>query len=632
MTKEEYKSGMFHASGLPKVETSTKTSLQPSSMPKNPDATLTTTSSTSPQKKPITVMSKTKPSGEISPAHAITPVKTGASQPGPLSAPEKTSTANLNAVASSSQPATQSKPVITPVTVGATQATPAKASEKVIHIEHDKLKPLSKTLSALGESLNKAHDKGELEEEKYALDSDIHNLLKTIGKLKSQVDNLRNDQAQLGSSDALGSSQLGTISVAPSQSQSTGKSNNQSSLSTPSTSQSTQSSANTDQSQSTSGNESGPSKSLGSKSESGGQIPLKLRIVDKIANKQQKNATTLHLELSDKFKTAKNVGKPSSQSPSLGTTKGNSSVSQDTPVQSTISVPSTDNIRAGANSLNSTVFAADKAAPQRPLPAKVVQQTTLLPSEDVKVSHTTSSKQSQSNTASKQPQQDTGINGDAQNTKPSNVAAGNMLKTSQLSAKPQSLTQAERATTNAKQTTNVLGNGKLNLPLTTTPKIVKAPASQLATNVATTATLQGTNPTKPNHQTNALSQQTVIQKVKPTTSKPATHVTAPQSNTLLPTESKVAPQQPLPSNTSPQSVITDGQAKLPQSNTITQQSLHENPIEKAAGQLASTNPSTTADNQRQRPTQKAKDFTAIESQLAKIVQTQQATEKSTIPG
>ena len=631
MTKEEYKSGMFHASGFPKVETSTKTSPQPSSMPKNPDATLTTTSSTSPQKKPITVMSKTKPSGEISPAHAITPVKTGASQPGPLSAPEKTSTANQNAVASSSQPATQSKPVITPVTVGATQATPAKASEKVIHIEHDKLKPLSKTLSALGESLNKAHDKGELEEEKYALDSDIHNLLKTIGKLKSQVDNLRNDQAQLGS-DALGSSQLGTISVAPNQSQDTGKSNNQSSLSIPSTSQSTQSSANTDQSQSSSGNQSSPSKSLGSKSESGGQIPLKLRIVDKIANKQQKNATTLHLELSDKFKTAKNVGKPSSQSPSLGTTKGNSSVSQDTPAQSTISVPSTDNIRAGANSLNSTVFAADKAAPQRLLPAKVVQQTTLLPSEDVKVSHTTSSKQSQWNTASKQPQQDTGINGDAQNTKPSNVAAGNMLKTSQLSAKPQSLTQAQTATTNAKQTTNVLGNGKLNPPLTTTPKIVKAPASQLATNVATTATLQGTNPTKPNPQTNALSQQTVTQKVKPTSSNPATHVKAAESNTLLPTESKVAPQQPLPSNTSPQSVITDGQAKLSQSNTITQQSLHENPIENAAGQLASTNPSTTADNQRQRPTQKAKDFTAIESQLAKIVQTQQATEKSTIPG
>ena len=179
--------------------------------------------------------------------------------------------------------------------------------------------------------------------------------------------------------------------------------------------------------------------------------------------------------------------------------------------------------------------------------------------------------------------------------------------------------------------------------------------------------LQDVNPAKANPQTSTIPQQslTTTQKVKPSPPKTSKQITAPQTNTVsqesmatsqkpsppkttvqitvpqtstVPQESMATLQKQLPSKItlqiSPQTGTSTGQAKLPQSNTIMQQPLHQSTTQNTAGQLGSTTPVTGSLTKTPPGQQKAKDFTAIENQLAKIVKTQQekATEKSTIPG
>ncbi len=685
MTREEYKTGMFRASGLPKADTSSTTSPQPSTSV----ISGTTASSTAPaeNKKPMTAISGTKPTGGNLPAPKTSSETSRVNQPASSLAPDKTSTGNQQIV-TSSQPATQTKPANPPDTAVGTQATPTKEGNKVIHIKHNKFKPLSKTLSALGERLNTAHAKGELKEGNYALDSDIQNLLKTIGKLKSQVDSLRNDQTQLGSNDALGSNQSGTVSEVPSQSKDTHVSNNQSPSSMASTSQSLHSSEYAGQSQTTTVNETDSRKGVGnstlSKADLGRQIPLKLRIIHPVANKQQKNATILHLKLSDKIKQAKNksLGKPLLQNPSIGNIATNSVSQNTTLVQPANPVLSkqTTSIEAPKRLDNFRTASTGSAANQAPIPQRA-QQTNLpssandaqqnsqtkVPNGDVKVSPSTNIasggnvKQPQLNTGSKQ--QDMKNTEAPKNSKATNVASGNTL--------PQSLNQAQTAITDghAKQPTNALDNAKQ----TTSPTVsqtAKTPSRVLTTGGAPVwQPLLDVNPAKANPQTSTIPQQslTTTQKVKPSPQKTAKQITAPQTNTVsqesmatsqkpsppkttvqitvpqtstVPQESMATLQKQLPSKItlqiSPQTGTSTGQAKLPQSNTIMQQPLHQSTTQNTAGQLGSTTPITGASSLTKTPPgqQKAKDFTAIENQLAKIVKTQQqkATEKSTIPG
>ncbi|CAB3996086.1 partial [Paramuricea clavata] len=672
MTKEEYKTGMFHASGLPKVDTSSMTSSQPSSTSEG--TTLPTTSSTPPAKKPLIAMSETKPSGENVPAPETSPDTSGAGQPASSLALDRTPNGNQQVV-TSSQPATQSKPAIPPKAGVTTQATPTKATNKVLHIKNGRFKPLSKTLSTLGESLNKAHSKGELNEGSYTLDTDIHNLLSTIGKLKSQVDSLRNDQEQLGDNDAVWSKQSGTVSGSPSQSEATHGSNSQSSSSMAPTNQSLHSSEYAGQSQSNTDNES--SKGHGDNTKTDSSHLLKLRIVGQTANKQQKNATILHLKLSDKIKAAKNkpVGKSLGQNPGVGNinTATTDSVSHDTTLaQPTNPVPS-----GQTTSIKAPQKPANIGNGEIPITSTEAKQNKNLANVDG-ISQSANAKL-------KRPQQTNLLspaNGAQQNVKTTAPSGG--VKVSQ------STNTASGAT--VKQPTNALDNGKQTLSPATT--------SQPKTS------LQDASPTKPNPQTNTLPQQSVstTQKAKPSPSKPTTQLTVPQTNTLpqesiatsqklLPSAtqtssqggsttgqakppqsntivqqplqesivphktlantpgSSTAPQNPLPSatKTSPQGGSTTGQAKPPQSNTIVQQRLQERivphttlaktPESSTTPQkplpskpITQTKPNAGASSLIQRAAQhKTKDFTAIESTLAKIVKTQQATPKSTVP-
>ena len=617
MTREEYKTGMFHGSGLPKVDTSSMTSPQPSSTSEG--TTLPTTSSTPPAKKPLTAMSETKPSGENVPAPETSPDTSGTGQPASSLAPDRTPTGNQQVV-TSSQPARQSEPAIPPNAGVATQATPTKATNKVLHIKNGKFKPISKTLSTLGESLNKANSEGELNEGSYALDTDIHNLLSTIGKLKSQVDSLRNDQEQLGGNDAVWSKQSGTVSESPSQSEATHGSNSQSSSSTAPTNQSLHSSEYAGQSQSNTDNESG--KGLGNNTKTDSSRLLKLRIVGQTANKQQKNATILHLKLSDKIKAAKNkpVGKPLDQNPGVGNinTVATDSVSHDTTLaQPTNPVPS-----GQTTSIKAPKTPANIGNGEIPLSLTEAKQNKNLANVDGTTQNVNAKRPQQTNLLSP-------ANGEQQNVQ--TTAPSGDVKVSQ------STNTGSGAT--VKEPTNALDNVKQ----TTSPATTSQPKTSL----------QDASPTKPNPQTNTLPQQSAstTQKAKPSPSKTTTQITVPQTNTL-PQESIATAQKPLPSaiQTSPQDGSTTGQAKPPQSNTIVQQPLQESivphktlantPETSATPQeplpskpITQTKPNAGASSLIQRAAQhKTKDFTAIESTLAKIVKTQQATPKSTVPG
>ena len=77
------------------------------------------------------------------------------------------------------------------------------------------IKPLSASLSALSESLNKAQSAGELKEGNFTLTNDIQNLLKHITSLKTQADDLRSSgkESEIEQSDArpaVGQSALNT--------------------------------------------------------------------------------------------------------------------------------------------------------------------------------------------------------------------------------------------------------------------------------------------------------------------------------------------------------------------------------------------------------------------------------------
>ncbi|XP_028414775.1 uncharacterized protein LOC114537864, partial [Dendronephthya gigantea] len=242
MSKEEYKAGMFHASGLPKGDTSSTTPQQPLSQAtsdiisdKKPPAAPSTLIVSA--KKPLTAVSNTKaPEGNL-PVSKTAPEAFGVTQPVSSPATDKSPSASqqTSSVKNSPKPAERSKPDNLPGNGATTQAMPVKtANDKVIHIKQDRFKPLSKTLSTLGESLNKAHSTGELHEGSYALDGDIQNLLKTIGKLKSQVDNLKSDELASGNNDieiTSDNNKPGIVSKPSSQSQEGSESSSQSSSS-----------------------------------------------------------------------------------------------------------------------------------------------------------------------------------------------------------------------------------------------------------------------------------------------------------------------------------------------------------------------------------------------------------------
>ena len=89
------------------------------------------------------------------------------------------------------------------------------SQHKVIHLTSVNIKPLSASLSALSESLNKAQSAGELKEGNFTLTNDIQNLLKHITSLKTQADDLRSSgkESEIEQSDArpaVGQSALNT--------------------------------------------------------------------------------------------------------------------------------------------------------------------------------------------------------------------------------------------------------------------------------------------------------------------------------------------------------------------------------------------------------------------------------------
>ena len=661
MTKQEYKTGMFHGSSLPKVETSSKP--QPTTTAGNSN-TATPSSSPANSEKPLNSVSETNPSTDKLPALKTSPETTGSSQPAPLLAPDKTPAGNQQVI-TPSLPATQPKPAVKPDVAATAQTTQVKPNNKVMHIKHNKLNPLSKTLSRLGEKLNKAHAEGDLNEGSFALDNDIQNLLKTIGKLKSQVDNLRNDQVNLGKDgdEMLSSSQSGTSSESPTQSHGARVSNSQSPP--VSTSQSTHSSEYAIQSQSSTVNKSYPNKELANNTLlKSGHMPLKLRIVGPRPNKQQKNVTILNLRLSDKIRPVRNksLGTPLVLKPATGKTDpvATNSVAHDTTLpQSNSSTPTAQtvvsitappkppspiqNTYISLNSKESTSqnknLASGSLQNTKPDP-KPSQQTNLQSTNDVQsntqqtatggnvkvgpsanLASGVPENQPQVNTAVKEEQKDIPNAGANTGTKPAlSTSTTDAIKVSQPSNSPpqtSSLKQENKDTT------------EKSLPSQPTSQITLIPHSGTTYNAKANTitpqsnTLQNPSPPKVTNQISPIIQ-------NGTTPKTETNTITKQPNTI---------QTPLPSTNanllSPQIGTKTGNAELQKPNT--QNFLHESTIlnaklENTPALLPNTRPNVPLKTNFIKTPVSHKDFAAIENNLAHNGGKQQPVVKSSIPG
>lgn len=661
MTKQEYKTGMFHGSSLPKVDTSSNP--QPTTTSGNSD---TTTSTPAINEKPLNSVSETKPSIGKLPALKATPDTSGSSQPAPLLAPDKTSTGNQQVIAPS-LPATQPKPVVKPDVAVTTQATQVKPSNKVIHIKHNKLNPLSKTLSRLGEKLNKAHAEGDLKEGSFALDNDIQNLLKTIGKLKLQVDNLRNDQANVGKDgdDMLSSSQSGTSSEPPNQSHGTRVANSQSPSYMASISQSTHSPQYAGQSQSSTVSESHTNKKPGNNTLSkSGRMPLKLRIVGPRPNQQHKNVTILNLKLSDKMKPVRNksLGTPVVLKPATGNTVpvATSGAAQDTTLpQSTSSTPTGQTVAITAppnppspiQNTDISLNSKGSTGQNKNLASGSLQNTKPdpKPSQQIKLPQQTSNVQSDTQEAAtsgnvklsppaklpsgvseSQPQVNTGLKQAQKDIPNAEVSTGSKPA---LSTSTTDVAKVSQQGNSPPQTSSLKQDSKVTtqkpLPSQPTSQISPMPHSGTTynakpnTNTQQSTTLQNPSPPKVTNQVSPIIQSG----------------TAPKAETSSITKQPNTIQTPLPStNTkqlSPQIGTTTGNTELQKPNT--QNLLHETTIpnanlENTPAQLPNTRPSVPTKANFIKTPVSHKDFAAIENNLAHNGGRQQPVVKSSIPG
>lgn len=330
MTREEYKTGMFHAVDAPKADTSSIQSPKPS--------TITTSN--------LATMDNSKP------------IKTVPDQPKTWASAKSTSN-ELNPP----PPAIQPPPGKSPDTTIPTQAKPIKPANIVTQIKDEKLKPLSQRLSTLGETLNKAHATGKLKEGSSTFENDIQNLLKTVGKLKSQVDRLRSDQTEVGSID--------TLSQPESYPEIPPKTISQSAPSFTSTSQLQQTSTHAAQSVSNKVGGSDWRENVGKNNtltKPGINIPLTLRILDQTTNKNQTTAKILLLNLSDKLKPAENKSL-SVQEPSTATLATNS-VSEN---------PSTAEAHNNLNGAIQSISKTQSTSSQNKIPNPQVLQQTNVP-------------------------------------------------------------------------------------------------------------------------------------------------------------------------------------------------------------------------------------------------------------
>ena len=629
MTAEEYKTGMFHVGGLPNTE-----STQPSSTSENPDTTLSTASNTEQKnEKPLTTTS----AGGNLPEHKTSTESLMTGQPESSSTPDTTSTRKQPEV-TSSQLVNQSQPVVLPDTVK--QAKPVQTS-KVVNIKQSKFKPISNTLSALGESLNNAHAKGELKEG--SLDTDIQSLLKTIGKLKSQVDTLRNDETHLSGSDD--GSQSG------SQSEGTHMSNSlsSSSLSIPSASQSMQSSKQTSQSLSNTVDKSDSRKGLSNETsiKSNGHMPLKLKIVGQATSTQEKNPTTFHLKLTNPIKKNVTSGKVLIQNAKEGMTNikpassESSSTTMTEPVNSITTgqssstegqkkptnFPTMDSPLTSKGSSESQIENVPNVGslepnvqlnPKQPELEGSSTLNTQTPGKDVKLGQSLSVtsaqtvKQSQTNKGVSSAQQD--INRVSMNDKQATLTDNGNMTTSPgitpQNKEPQTsrLTQDGKVTTQRPSPASTVDNTKPN----SITQQSKKPEIKQDKNVANTQT------------TKLLSSKTTSQMISPITQSATI---TDNSKTKTNSTQQPASIKPPANQVSPQNDITTSSGKLEKPQTISKAPLHSNTQSRITKPAVSFNgPSKTADPQ------KTKDFTAIESSLARNAQAQQATEKSSIPG
>lgn len=681
MTMEEYKTGMFHASGIPKVATSSKTpqpTTQATSKISSVDTNLPTTSSNSPavnEKVPdaVSITKPSNPGGNV-PATETSPDYSRASQTASSLETAETGSQLTGSLQTSPQPVMQPKPATLPSSsIQLSSNTPENSTNKVIHIKHDKLKPLSKTLSALGQSLNEAHNNGELKEGSHALNNVIQSLLKTIGKLKSQVDSLRNDQVQLETNNLRSGNQAPETS---SQSEGTSHSTSQSTSSMVTTSQSAHISeyARQPQSNTKAVDEShlneGISNESVSKTNPGSHIPLKLRIIGKAENKEHKNATVINLKLSDQQKPVVNnsLTKTLVKNPTTDNTNTISSniVSQNAafaPDQTTsrkvplkpsglrnVDIPLSSDERSSATQNKNIGDASGTAenpnlTPTESQKTNLLEQAKLTPSYSQNIlSHANTSLTKSSNLISGQkviqPQsaaqdfmrgqqntQNVGANGKTKPQTPINAVA---VQTSLPSAGTPSLNQPQKAMNNdlgvsppavaspGNESKATAGVGNVHSTMTpqaatTLPStLTKGSATFLEPKINFSAAMQVT----PNPQTTSLQQQSV---------------TSTQS--AKPSPAKITKQ--ISSLT--QTGTTTSNAELPHPNTLPQDS-HSGTIQpkvlaETFGQYSATKPSVTSSSLIRRPVRKkSKDFAVIESKLSRTRAIQKASEKSSIPG
>ena len=567
MTREEYKTGMFHVSSLPKVDTSSKP--QPTTISGNSNTA--TPSSRLTSEKPLNSVSQTWKL----PALKSSPETSGPTQPAPLLA----------------------KPAVKPGVAVTTQATKVKPNNKVIHIKNEKLNPLSKTLSRLGEKINEAHAEGDLKEGSFALDNDIHNLLKTIGKLKSQVDNLRNDQANLGKDgdDMPSSSQSGTSSKLPSQSHETRASNSQSQSNVASTSQSTHSSEYT---ASLSVNEtSHPNEKLSNNTLlKSGNIPLKLRIVGQAPKQRQKNVTILNLKLSEKMKQVRNkpLGTPSALKPVTGNTAGPAT-----------SAPNDKTLPQSITSAQTQTV--PMTAPPKP-PSIEPQSTSSAPTGQTAFL----------TVPPKPPIVDIPLDSN-ETSQNKNLAS---LETTKADPKPPQQTNPPQTTNDVQsntQQTEPGGNVIHGAGTATEP--IRKPATNMA---------EVSQPSISPSTTSSLNQENKVTAQKPLPSQPTSEISPISHNGTITQQSNTL-QSPSPP-------ITSGNTVTQKPKITTQDFVHEISTipnvkqRNAPAQLANTRPNVPLKTNFVKAPVSHKDFAAIENNLAQSVGKERPAVKSSVPG
>ena len=569
MTREEYKTGMFHVSSLPKVDTSSKP--QPTTISGNSNTA--TPSSRLTNEKPLNSVSQT---GKL-PALKSSPETSGASQPAPLLA----------------------KPAVKPGVAVATQTTKVKPNNKVIHIRNEKLNPLSKTLSRLGEKINEAHAEGDLKEGSFALDNDIQKLLKTIGKLKSQVDNLRNDQANLGKDgdDMPSSSQSGTSSKLPSQSHEPRVSNSQSQSNVASTSQPTNSSEYT---ASLSVNEtSHPNGKLSNNTLlKSGNIPLKLRIVGQAPKQRQKNVTILNLKLSEKVKEVRNksLGTPSALKPVTGNT-----------ASPTTSAPHDETLPQTATSAQ-TQQTVPMTAPPEP-PSIESQSTSSAPTGQTAFL----------TAPPKPPIVDIPLDSKETTSQNKNLAS---LETTKADPKPPQQTNAPQTTNDVQSNTQQTEpSGNVIHGTSTATEPITKPATNMA---------EVSQPSISPSTTSSLNQENKVTAQKPLPSQPTSQIPPISHNGTITQQSNTL-QSPSPQ-------ITSGNTVTQKPKITTQDFVHEIstiPNVKQGNtpaQLANTRPNVPLKTNFVKAPVSHKDFAAIENNLAQSAAKERPAVKSSIPG